>query len=581
MTILITIIVISGSSLFYYITVQQYKESEFEHSKIISERVSNQIDDLYKQMDIAASALIYSPQLKQNIFILNNESQLTRLETIELKKDIQKNLGTIMFFKGISNVNLFNKLHGYFYYAGLYIKDMDYVEKSLSKRTYCEELEDNNTPLLILSPHDNPWLENSLPVISLCKNFADSTTTKETIVEIQAPYSELANIANQEGFGNEKEIIIFDEEFNLIYPYNDQVKIIDESKVQNISEFIRSNVKQKYTEQFTFTSSYSAYTKFHTVLVSNNSTFQTERSGYIVYTIVFCLIILTTTLFILFIITKRLSYPLKQLIDHIDRISIDDDIKLSIHHSGFDEFEQINDSFNHMLTKLKESMNIAFEYQIRESNANLSALQAQINPHFLYNTLNCIGAASEIYGGEVTSKMCQQLSFMMRYVTSNTREVRLIDEINHTKHYLELMEVANEGDFTYTIDIPYEMYDIMIPKLTIQPIVENSFKHAFKECLPPWNIKIEGEMTADYWRISFGDNGSGFSPVAITELQQFIVGYQSVQNNRVYQNLAVDGMGLKNIYARFSIFFDKHITFVIHNLDKGCEIILKRRIEHD
>ena len=108
------------------------------------------------------------------------------------------------------------------------------------------------------------------------------------------------------------------------------------------------------------------------------------------------------------------------MIRYINALSLDQDAPLNLSSDFLDEFELINSSFNQMLVKLKDSIKEVYEAQIRESNANLAALQAQINPHFLYNALNSISAASEIYGSEVTSRMCQQFSSMMRYITSSS-----------------------------------------------------------------------------------------------------------------------------------------------------------------
>lgn len=580
-TILVSIIIILGSSLFYFTAVGNLKENEMKNAKMISERISGQIDDLYNQMNIAATYLVFSPQLQNSIFSLTSGSKLSLLEDITLNKEIQKNLGMVLFFPKISNVLLYNKSKQFFYYAGLYIANEEFTRKTLAINENQNLFQNEKESLYIMPPHKNPWVENGADVLSVIKNFANSVTTKDTIIEIQVPYSHLDEIGKQNTFAKEKQIIIFDQNYNLIYPFNEPVTIIIDDEVLEIKQALQNNVTQHYSDQYGYTSIYSPYTKFHTVLISNNSSIKTQSTDYVLYTMLFCIILLTATLSILFFITKRLANPLHQLIKHINSITIDNDKKLAIQDSHFDEFKLINHSFNRMVVKLKESLTIVYEAQIREANANLAALQAQINPHFLYNALNSISAASEIYGSDVTTKMCQQLSSMMRYVTSSNQTVTLIEELNHTRNYLELMRISNDGNFNYQLHIPPEMYSTLIPKLTIQPIIENCFKHAFKECVPPWDISINCEIAPNRWKIIIKDNGIGFDESALIEFNQFVNQYKSFTSHRVYENLNIDGLGLKNIYARLAIFFENSLAFDIRNEGSGCSIVIERRIKLD
>lgn len=187
--------------------------------------------------------------------------------------------------------------------------------------------------------------------------------------------------------------------------------------------------------------------------------------------------------------------PLNQLIYQVNKLSLDSDTKLTLPSDTFNEFEILNTSLNQMVVKLKASIQEIYELEIRESNANLAALQAQVDPHFLYNALNSISAASEVYGSDVTTVMCQDLSSMMRYVTSKKTEVPLIEELTHTKNYLEFMKISNDTNFDYIIDAPRELYDLLIPRLSIQPFAENSFRGFAVRGFPD-------DLTSDFFPIN-------------------------------------------------------------------------------
>lgn len=576
MTILLSGIIFIASIFYYFYSIKNLTNTELQGSKTVLEGISNQINHLYSGMDTALNSLIYNPQLKNTLQILNSDdNNSSEIDSINRKRTIENNLESVLFFPNISNVLLYNSKKDYFYYSGYYLKDHEYIHKMLKKNDYLDKLKKENSTLM-LPPHTNYWDPTISPVISVYKNFTGNTITRDTILEIQVPYRVLQEICNQESFKRNKEVLIFDNDFNLIYPYNNPLSIINQKILKELKYKLKNGEKSYMSNSYSYTSIHSNYTNFNLVLVSNNFYLLKEISKFTISTIVFALAILITTLSIVFFITNKLSKPLNTLVNHINEITLDKDTKLCIKDDNFDEFEVINDSFNTMLEKLKASIALAYEAKIEQANANFLALQAQINPHFLYNTLNAISAASEIYGSEVTTKMCQELSLMMRYVTSNKQEVKLIDEINHVINYLELMKVSNGESFNYKINIPLEAYDLIIPKLTIQPIVENCFKHGFKECMPPWYIEIDCTTTLKSFKISIKDNGSGFKESSINEFKEFSNKFTSYDYTNVYKDLKIGGLGLKNIYSRLAIFYNNKISFIIKNKDKGCEIIIER-----
>lgn len=579
-TIVMTTIIIIASLLYRYTIIRNIKESEYINSKIILERITKQIDELYNQMDTATSSLIYNPQLKNTLNTLSNlDSSLSELELINKKNVIQNNLGTVLFFPNISNVFLYNKEKDYFYYSGYYLKDINYAKSSLYKNNYLNNKIPSNSKV-ILPPHISPWSHDSNIVLSLYKTFSDNVLTKDTIIEVQVPYKVLENICNQDSFIGNTELIIFDDNFNIVYPFTKGISLVDDKIVSSIIYNLKHGITEETMSKYSYIVQKSDYTNLNIMLLSNNSNINQKNTSSFIYCILFTALILLSTISIVIFIIKRLLMPLNELINYINTITIDNEEKLTIEDNGFDEFKIINQSFNKMLKKLKESMAIAYESQIKEIEANFMALQAQINPHFIYNTLNAISAASDIYGSEITQKMCKELSLMLRYTTSNSKDSKLIDEINHTKNYLELMKTSYVDSFDYDINIDPRVYDLVIPKLIIQPIVENCFKHGFNGCSPPWYIKINCFLSDKSYKIIISDNGIGFDKNALSNFKDFIETYKNNNYSDSYKNLSIGKLGLKNIYSRLSIFYNDNFLFNI-TYENGCKITLERLLIDD
>ena len=194
-----------------------------------------------------------------------------------------------------------------------------------------------------------------------------------------------------------------------------------------------------------------------------------------------------------------------------------------------------------------------------------------MNPHFLYNSLATISAmADEGMNNEVT-KMCQTISRILRYISSDKDPLVPVNEdVSHAKDYLECMKMRYEDDLIYSINIPDEMKDIKIPKLCLQLIVENSIKYATKNVRAPWIISINGRMTGIYWEITVKDNGPGFNEDDLKEINEKI---EYINKTDMLPGLEINGMGLMNIYIRFkTLYHGKHI-FRVSNYAEGGALV--------
>lgn len=552
--------------LFSANAIQSTIKNDQSFSNSLLERICTQVSSLYEQMDIAATSLTKNPSLRSIVLELNSTDTLSDHEYLyqmQQRHNINTALGNMMFSPVISNVHLYNREKQYFYYAGNYYSDSEHIYNTLSSDAKTKRLIEQD--VLYLPPANNPWTKEDRQVISVLRNFSDTLTTQNTVIEIQVPFRVLNAICAQKSFESEKEILILDSNNKIVYPL-DSPTVLSENYISKICTDIQDGLLSSWKYNYSYYAHKEKVTGFTIVLISNNHTVHQQTTLYCITTLLSVMFIFFITLGITYILVARITQPLKELIHHIDELRLDSDTKFLIPTTTFNEFEILNASLNQMVTKLKSSISEIYELQLRESKANLAALQAQVDPHFLYNALNCISASSEIYDSSVTTQMCQKLSDMMRYVTSKQLSVTLIDEITHIKNFLSFMKISNGDNFDYTLEIAHEIHSLEIPKLSIQPFVENSFRHGFKNTMPPWYLKILCTANQNHWEIIIEDNGCGFSEKSLKQITSTPI---------KAADLEINGLGLNNTFSRLSLFLGEEFTYCVENLPHGSRIKLK------
>lgn len=148
--------------------------------------------------------------------------------------------------------------------------------------------------------------------------------------------------------------------------------------------------------------------------------------------------------------------------------------------TGDPEIHELELTFNNLMLKQREST--LNEIAMREGTlqAQLSALQMQINPHFVYNTLNIISAKSMESGNYDVIEICDQFAQMLRYSTdTRSRTATMAEELENARYYLMLSKARYEDNLEFTIDVPENLTSLTVPKLTLQPLVENALSHGF------------------------------------------------------------------------------------------------------
>lgn len=281
------------------------------------------------------------------------------------------------------------------------------------------------------------------------------------------------------------------------------------------------------------------------------------RNIFIAGTLILITILSIVTYFITSIILKRL-YIIIQTMKTIQQG--DFSVELSVRSN--DEIGELAHHFRKMLRKINELIQEAVNKRAATKEAELRALQTQIDSHFIYNTLENIKMMAEIEEKYAISDSLTSLGSMMRYnMKWNSEYTTLRDEINHIKNYISLMNMRFDNRIKLIVDMDEKLMEHDLLKMSLQPIVENAIKHGLREVFEEKDGHITINATADgkAIRIEVVDNGIGMNANELSLLNNKITDIPAVNSkkNESYKsnNSTSTGIGLKNVNERIKLFY--------------------------
>jgi two-component system sensor histidine kinase YesM len=268
----------------------------------------------------------------------------------------------------------------------------------------------------------------------------------------------------------------------------------------------------------------------------------------------------------IFFSTRNLLLPIRKLRSQIWRINYSN-MKLKVEdRPKNNDLLLLNEAFQDLMERLQESIDREKKALHEEVTARNSALQAQIAPHFLHNVLYLISIAAQEGKTRVVSDMCKHLSDSLRYIVSSPyAHVTMADELEHTRHYLSLVQQKYEEDLEWNIHVDELASEVRLPRLVIQPFVENCIEHAFFNITPPWRIQITVKQYNGLWALEIKDNGEGFPPNKIEEILSNIQKSSTGMNQSPDRQTALGSMGIVNSVNRLKLMYSNRLIFNMYN----------------
>ena len=265
------------------------------------------------------------------------------------------------------------------------------------------------------------------------------------------------------------------------------------------------------------------------------------------------------------LVSRTITGPLRKLSRKMDRVGRGD-FEVITEVRGKDEIARLSSNFNRMVAKINYLINEEYKTKLSERTARLKALETQINPHFLYNSLQAISTEALECNMTKISKMVEALAFTLRYCFKEADLVGISKELEHVKNYLLLQKARFDERLTVEFDIDEEVVETPVPKLSIQTLVENSIKHALECMSGPILIKIKVNKENDRVALAVSDNGPGISSERLEEINREL-------GDESWMKEYKESIGLKNLNVRLKLLFNEDASIVINSIHgQGTEV---------
>ncbi|MBP3965652.1 sensor histidine kinase [Paenibacillus sp. DLE-14] len=260
------------------------------------------------------------------------------------------------------------------------------------------------------------------------------------------------------------------------------------------------------------------------------------------------------------IIAASVTRPLKELNKKMKLVEMGD-FQAFIEVKGSDELSTIQHSFNKMTSEISTLISKVYETELLKKEAEIKALQTQINPHFLYNTLSTIDSISSIHGDERISYICLALGKMLRYNLNGGNIATIREEMDHLNQYLSIYKIRFPEKFHYEIHTDEQIDDYILPKFLIQPLVENAIIHGLEQKVGYKFVRVSLMSLDEHsLQIIVEDNGVGMEPAIIELFHRKLSDPNDIMSRQVSSRTMI---GLANVFKRIQMYYDTDPQVVI------------------
>ena len=553
--ILCTIPVLLVTHIFYQQAKSNIEQSALNLSNLVVLQSNNAIN-MYMEVIDNTSRSLFTDDI---IFYLGQENEHTTLHQIEQHMAVNLKLEHFMtqmpFLQGIMLISSSGKT----YTAGLNPSIL--TRHLLLEQPWYSDISNSKGQLVITPAHTFNSSSERVTMFSAGRLLTDPESRKAGVILFHlSPYNLISSDQYLAEINQKYKprVILTTSDDQLIF----DTLSLDSPAVANDGQAIDAN-----SHFINYNQSVSTGLKV-TVVMSKSALFediQIYRSLAILISIVILVAIVISSVLLSYQIMK----PINRLMTNMKHVR-DGFYQPIPNIESAVEFHNLTNTYNLMIMKIKTLIEDVYIAEIKQNESKFIALQNQINPHWLYNTLESIRMKAQLNGNPEVASMIKTLGRLFHMALSKKTESNCIeDELDYISAYLSLQNIRYKNRFRLIVDMPEEVMLTPIIKLIFQPIVENSIVHGFVEHDLHYHITISSKITDDLLCISICDDGAGMTEERLQQLQSLLA-------NPIVRDERQTSIGLTNIQERLQLHYGSSCGLAVKSaLDEGTEVMIK------
>lgn len=290
-----------------------------------------------------------------------------------------------------------------------------------------------------------------------------------------------------------------------------------------------------------------------------------QLSGTLIRIIVIALIGLALLGWISYMMSKKVGKPIEELISYI-KVNQYGQVAELPDQESYSDIAEIKKVFQAMSSDLRKNIEANYEMQLKLKDITIKAYESQMNPHFLFNTLQMIQMMNVLGKTEAVTEITNCLGRLLRFNLNAQNEVKLSEEVENVVNYLKILELRFKGQFNYKIMIPEELMECYTAKFTMQPIIENAVNHGFSQKKDKCEVAIMAQVINGEIAIVIKDNGKGIPPNKLEEIKR------TLRDGRKKRG---EGIGITNVNERIKFIYGKSYGIdIFSNYTKSTHVVI-------
>lgn len=546
-----------------FLTYQKYSSNVERDAQTYSEQIAEQVainlEQYVKEMDRITLALYYDTDVMQILNHRKEAQQNRNYLTVSEKKEMNQLISSVIIDR--------TELEGVFIFAldgSLFSNLQETIRANWEPEgnAWMAQTKLKNGGLAIIPPSEgNYYVGKPREVLSLARLIKDPVTTADIgYMKIDLTSKGFEKIISSVRVTPNSKLYVFNDDLQQLYPFTEPANDLYPKIVDAKSD---EHIVSEHDADYGDLRIVSVVPREDVLSEARELTKFTLWISVAALIMAYLAAVLTSNIFV---------KPINHLLKKMRRVQTGDFQGRAEVYSR-DEVGLLTEGFNHMVSRLDIMIKDMYELKLREKDSELSALQSQINPHFLYNTLESISMFAHKEKNEELSHVITSLGKLLRYTVNNKeRFMSLRDELAFVENYLNIQSFRLEDRLSTEIlsDFSHEL--AIVPKLILQPLVENAIEHGLGQA--PLKITIMTKVIDQDLFIFVMDNGKGIEPSRQVEIEQKIYATEKALQE-LQPEKATKGFALRNIHQRLHILYGDSYGLKIETRTQGVSIYIR------